>query len=63
MGTEGFSRCAVTVDLELAPDNGDRARQHGVLQPLKVTPLASYQAALEATRDLWKVDEPEEAKP
>ena len=48
-----FARCPVGSALELVPTSS----QHGVVQPVRPTPIDDYQSDLAATQTLWEVDE------
>jgi hypothetical protein len=48
-----FEEALVTEQLLLRPDK----RTHGLVEPAHEMPLADYEAALEATRDGWVIDE------
>jgi hypothetical protein len=52
-GTGPFQRGAFADGLTLEPDSAT----HGTIAPAQVMPLDDYQAALEATRPDWQVDE------
>jgi hypothetical protein len=56
MGEGAFVGSAVSDKLYLRPDP-DHPAKHGFVEPAERMPLACFQAALVATRDLWVVDE------
>ena len=62
MGAFGFTRTTLDDALEFVPDDGDRAAQHGVIQPATARELESFQAALARTQEGWHIDEPKEGK-
>ncbi len=52
-GTGSFERGAFAEGLTLEPDSAT----HGTIAPAQIMPLGEYQAALEATRPDWHIDE------
>jgi hypothetical protein len=55
MGEGPFECGTLTHGLNLRPDLNQAS--HGFVEPATITSLRDYQACLEATRDLWIVDE------
>jgi len=53
LGERDFLRAPVGDALELAPTS----LKHGVLQPIRKTPLTDYHRDLAATQQQWSVDE------
>jgi hypothetical protein len=52
-GTGAFQQSACGTGLELLPDSAT----HGVVRPVQLVLLATYEADLHATRPEWEVDE------
>jgi hypothetical protein len=57
MGVGAFQGGPVANGLELIPDPGQAPVTHGVVAPVRVVPLAQYQADLANTRASWQIDE------
>ncbi|NUQ76979.1 MAG: hypothetical protein HUU21_25880 [Polyangiaceae bacterium] len=53
LGEGAFVRAPVGDSLELFPTSSS----HGVIQPIRTTPVEEYQQHLAATQTLWTVDE------
>jgi len=57
LGVGPFRRGSVADGLELIPDQEPPPATHGVLAPVAVVPLDTYQADLQKTRAAWQIDE------
>lgn len=53
LGDGLFARAAISAELQLTPDRPS----HGVVEPRRRMPIATFQQALASTRSLWLVDE------